>query len=277
MRRGTSSPPAPSPSPRGACQPCGCQSVYTADTRPPLQLDGEPLLVEGPIGEVPRCAHTPGRRRTAFRAPRVPPAPALRAEMPPSERPGTSTPAFGRAAAAVAATPSAATEMATGSASYDRQYAALGFARRAAVRRRLLGRAARASSPSGSTRVTTTVVLHGDGETGEGEDVTYTAPDHDHFPGRAMLAGTWTLDDSLGAARRVRGAGREALTAAGRSRAPRSISRCGRRGSLADALGREYRPVRFVASTRADIERVPRARTRARVQARRRGGLGPRR
>src|SRR6478736_73726 len=45
------------------------------------------------------------------------------------------------------------------------------------------------------TRVTTTVVLHGDGETGRGEDVTYTAADHDGFPADEMLAGTWTLGE----------------------------------------------------------------------------------
>ena len=49
--------------------------------------------------------------------------------------------------------------------------------------------------PSGWTRVTTTVALHGDGETGQGEDVTYTAPEHEQFPPELMLAGTWTLDD----------------------------------------------------------------------------------
>ena len=32
------------------------------------------------------------------------------------------------------------------------------------------------------TRVSTTVVLGGDGAEGRGEDVTYTAPDHDWFP-----------------------------------------------------------------------------------------------
>ena len=45
------------------------------------------------------------------------------------------------------------------------------------------------------TRVTTTVVLDGDGETGHGEDVTYTATDHDDFPDEEMLSGTWTLDE----------------------------------------------------------------------------------
>ena len=36
------------------------------------------------------------------------------------------------------------------------------------------------------TRVTTTVLLEGDGRTGEGEDVTYGAAEHDDFP--ALLA-----------------------------------------------------------------------------------------
>src|SRR5207253_4734051 len=43
------------------------------------------------------------------------------------------------------------------------------------------------------TRVTTTVVLHGRGERGEGEDVTYTPGDHDGFPTDLPLAGSWTL------------------------------------------------------------------------------------
>jgi len=46
------------------------------------------------------------------------------------------------------------------------------------------------STPSGWTRVTTTVVLEGDGATGEGEDVTYQPELHDGVPGELMLAGT---------------------------------------------------------------------------------------
>ena len=45
------------------------------------------------------------------------------------------------------------------------------------------------------TRVTTTVVLRGGDETGQGEDVTYTAGDHENFPAGEQLAGTWTLHD----------------------------------------------------------------------------------
>jgi len=111
------------------------------------------------------------------------------------------------------------------------------------------------------TRVTTTVVLHGDGETGEGEDVTYTAADHDDFPDGEMLAGTWTLhsystrldalalfaeEPAMGASRDYR---RWAFESAALDLALRQAGR-----SLADALGREYEPVRFVASTRANIE-----------------------
>jgi hypothetical protein len=110
------------------------------------------------------------------------------------------------------------------------------------------------------TRVTTTVVLHGDGETGEGEDVTYTATDHDDFPAGEMLAGTWTLheyslrlDDlelfpaepEMGASRDYR---RWAFESAALDLALRQSGL-----SFAVALGRAYRPVRFVASTRADI------------------------
>jgi len=48
---------------------------------------------------------------------------------------------------------------------------------------------------SGFTRVTTTVLMRGDDEAGEGEDVTYTPEDHDGFPADEMLAGTWTLGE----------------------------------------------------------------------------------
>jgi hypothetical protein len=111
------------------------------------------------------------------------------------------------------------------------------------------------------TRVTTTVVLHGDDQTGEGEDVTYTPTDHDDFPVDEMLAGTWSLHDysvrlnelelfdhepQMGASRDYR---RWAFESAALDLALRQAGR-----SLADVLGREYQPVRFVASTRAEIE-----------------------
>jgi hypothetical protein len=110
------------------------------------------------------------------------------------------------------------------------------------------------------TRVTTTVVLHAGDDTGQGEDVTYTAEDHEEFP-HPMLAGTWTLHDysrrldelelfdrepAMGASRDYR---RWAFESAALDLALRQAGT-----SFADAVGREYRPVRFVASTRADIE-----------------------
>jgi hypothetical protein len=111
------------------------------------------------------------------------------------------------------------------------------------------------------TRVTTTVVLAGDGETGEGEDVTYTSTDHDDFPANEMLSGTWTLDEY---SRRVGDLAlwreepkmeastdyrRWAFESAALDLALRQAG-----ASLAGVLGRPYRPVRFVASTRAQID-----------------------
>jgi hypothetical protein len=111
------------------------------------------------------------------------------------------------------------------------------------------------------TRVTTTVVLNGDGEAGRGEDVTYTAPDHEGFPVKEMLAGTWTLaeysrhlDDltlrpeepQMEASVDYR---RWAFESAALDLALRQAGR-----SLADAVGRSYRSLRFVVSTRADLE-----------------------
>ena len=77
-----------------------------------------------------------------------------------------------------------------------------------------------------------------------------------------MLAGTWTLDDL---SRHLDGLalwGGEPddeastrLPALGLRERDHSISRSGRRGaSFAEAVEREYRPVRFVASTRSEIE-----------------------
>jgi len=105
--------------------------------------------------------------------------------------------------------------------------------------------------PSGWTRVTTTVVFEGGGETGQGEDVTYDAAEHDGFPGELMLAGTWSLDDL---SRRLDDFElpdyrRWAFESAALDLALRQAGR-----SLGDVLGLPYRPVRFVASTRADIE-----------------------
>ena len=110
------------------------------------------------------------------------------------------------------------------------------------------------------TRVTTTVVLHSGDDTGQGEDVTYTASDHDDFP-RPMLAGTWTLQEysrrldelALFEAEPAMAASHDYRRWAFESAAlDLALRRAG--ASFAEAVGREYRPVRFVASTRADIE-----------------------
>ncbi len=111
------------------------------------------------------------------------------------------------------------------------------------------------------TRVTSTVVLHGVDAMGHGEDVTYTAEDHAAFPADEMLAGTWTLaeysrrldelvlwprEPQMEASRDYR---RWAFESAALDLA---LQQGGL--SLADALGRPYRPVRFVASMRAKID-----------------------
>jgi hypothetical protein len=115
--------------------------------------------------------------------------------------------------------------------------------------------------PSGWTRVTTTVVLRGGGERGEGEDVTYTPEDHEDFPAEEPLAGDWTLgaysrmldgrdlwpgEPQMPASRDYR---RWAFESAALDLALRQSER-----SLGEIVGREDRPVRFVASTRADVE-----------------------
>jgi hypothetical protein len=114
---------------------------------------------------------------------------------------------------------------------------------------------------SGFTRVTTTVVLDGDGEVGHGEDVTYTPEDHDGFPSRLMLAGTWTLQAySARLAERELWGDEPAMEASVDYRrwafesAALDLALRQAGASLGDVLGRPYRPVRFVASPRASIE-----------------------
>ena len=108
------------------------------------------------------------------------------------------------------------------------------------------------------TRVTTTVVLAGEGEQGRGEDVTYTAEDHDWFPeldlpGRTTLAELAAQLDGL----RLFEAEptmpvyanyrRWAFESAALDLALRQNDL-----SLGAAVELEYRPVRFVVSTRGD-------------------------
>ena len=108
------------------------------------------------------------------------------------------------------------------------------------------------------TRVSTVVVLSGGDEEGRGEDVTYTAEDHDWFPtvepsGETTLgAFSSSLDEltlfqdepQMAASQDYR---RWAIESAALDLALRQNG-----VSLADAVGGEARPVRFVVSTRAD-------------------------
>jgi hypothetical protein len=108
------------------------------------------------------------------------------------------------------------------------------------------------------TRVTTLVVMSGRGKEGRGEDVTYTAEDHDWFPSLEP-AGATTLGElsssldslalfagepQMAASRDYR---RWAFESAALDLALRQADM-----SLGDAVEREYRPVRFVVSTRGD-------------------------
>jgi hypothetical protein len=106
-----------------------------------------------------------------------------------------------------------------------------------------------AAVSSDFTRVTTTVLLHGDGETGEGEDVTYVAEAHDGFPklrerGRMRFAEYSAALEQYG----FEDYRRWAFESAGLDLALRQNG-----ASLAEVLGLEYAPVRFVVSTRLEI------------------------
>ena len=109
------------------------------------------------------------------------------------------------------------------------------------------------------TRVTTTVVLHGRGERGEGEDVTYQSADHDGVPEALPLAGSWTLGNFSGELGREQLFTREPAWTASRdyrrwafesAALDLALRQAGR--TLGEVVGREYRPVRFVVSTRGD-------------------------
>jgi hypothetical protein len=108
------------------------------------------------------------------------------------------------------------------------------------------------------TRVTTTVVLTGEGEVGRGEDVTYTAEDHEWFPrlippGRATLA---ELSLQLDTLRLFQGEPQMQASSDYRRWAFESaaldLALRQKELSFGAAAGGEYRPVRFVVSTRRD-------------------------
>ncbi len=108
------------------------------------------------------------------------------------------------------------------------------------------------------TRVTTTVVLAGEGDQGRGEDVTYTAEDHDWFPeldppGRTTLGELSSQLDGLRlfeAEPKMKASAqyrRWAFESAALDLALRQTDL-----SFGAAVEREYGPVRFVVSTRGD-------------------------
>jgi hypothetical protein len=101
---------------------------------------------------------------------------------------------------------------------------------------------------SGFTRVSTVIHLRGAGEEGVGEDVTYDAAQHPP-PGDLPLAGEHTLDSFSGALEPhgFSDHRRWGFESAALDLALRQMGR-----SLADAVGREPRPVRFVVSKRFD-------------------------
>ena len=122
---------------------------------------------------------------------------------------------------------------------------------------------------SGFVRVTTVVRMHGRGEEGVGEDVTYDATEHD-APPRPPVEGEWPTFDAL--SRRLgsldlfaqqpahaayRNYRRWAYESAALDLALRQSGI-----SFAEALGRDVRPVRFVVSLRlpepASIEPIRR-------------------
>lgn len=108
------------------------------------------------------------------------------------------------------------------------------------------------------TRVTTTVVLSGRGQEGRGEDVTYNAEDHEWLP-ELEPSGATTLGafcEKLDGLRLFEAEPRMAASADYRRWAFESaaLDLALRQGglTLGAALEREYRPVRFVVSTRED-------------------------
>jgi hypothetical protein len=117
-------------------------------------------------------------------------------------------------------------------------------------------------TPSGWTRVTTTVVLRGDGETGEGEDVTYSAEDHEHVPDELMFAGTWSVEDlsrrldelELWPSDSENSSGEDHRRWAFESAILDLALRQNALG-LGEAVEREESPICFVVSTRAAPER----------------------
>jgi hypothetical protein len=94
------------------------------------------------------------------------------------------------------------------------------------------------------TRRTTVIHLHGEGQEGVGEDVTYEEAHHQSFE-LPELTGKHTLDSFSRLVADAPGYGRWGLESAALDLALRQAG-----SSLASAVGREPRPVRFVVSQR---------------------------
>jgi hypothetical protein len=108
------------------------------------------------------------------------------------------------------------------------------------------------------TRVTTTVLLRGAGQEGRGEDVTYTADDHDWFP-RLEPPGQTTLAELSGLLAELRLFEGEPQMAASLDyrrwafeSAALDLALRQKGMTLGAVVERQYRPVRFVVSTRDD-------------------------
>ena len=99
------------------------------------------------------------------------------------------------------------------------------------------------------TRVTTTVGLEGEGEVGMGEDVTYQAEQHDDFP-ELRERGSMTLAEF---SRRLDAYALEDYRRWAFESAALDLALRQHGLSLGAAVGLEYRPVRFVVSTRHEI------------------------
>jgi hypothetical protein len=106
-----------------------------------------------------------------------------------------------------------------------------------------------ASVSTDFVRVTTTVVLSGGGHVGQGEDVTYQSEQHDDFP-RLEERGPMSVDEYSQHVERygLPDYRRWAFESAALDLALRQNGL-----SLAEAVVREYAPVRFVVSTRGDM------------------------
>ena len=106
------------------------------------------------------------------------------------------------------------------------------------------------SVTTGFQRVTTTVVLEGAGARGSGEDVIYSAEQHDDYP-QLRERGRKTLDE-LSA--ELEAYGFEDYRRWAFESAALDLALVQNGTSLGGALGLEYRAVRFVVSTRAEVK-----------------------